>query len=160
MHTLVHKSRKLSPIFTGFCKILALNYAPEAAAPGAWIIWSNILSQICSRSIFECTMLQEHITNMLPEAYLKYKMLQEPVLYAPGAVYIQIMLLEHIELRILPQLIHAQRAAVPGAAAPRPWFRAKISEKRFSQKICASRTFVLATRVATQKTSVGRRRPI
>ena len=30
--------------------------------------------------------------------------------YAPGAVYIQIMLLEHIELRILPQIIHA-----PGA---------------------------------------------
>ena len=43
--------------------------------------------------------------------------------YAPGAVYIQIMLLEHIELRILPRIIHAlgaaaSGAAVPGAAAP------------------------------------------
>ena len=44
-----------------FCKILARNYAPGAAAPGtaapeaaalgAWIIWGNILSSICSRSI-------------------------------------------------------------------------------------------------------------
>ena len=38
--------------------------------------------------------------------------------YAPGAVYIQIMLLEHIELRILPQIIHAPGAAASGAAAP------------------------------------------
>ena len=39
--------------------------------------------------------------------------------YTPGAVYIQIMLLEHIELRILPPIIHAPgAAAVPGAAAP------------------------------------------
>ena len=38
--------------------------------------------------------------------------------YAPGAVYIQIMLLEHIEIRILPQIIHAPEAAVPGAAVP------------------------------------------
>ena len=38
--------------------------------------------------------------------------------YAPGGVYIQIMLLEHIELRILPQIIHAPGAAVPGASAP------------------------------------------
>ena len=36
--------------------------------------------------------------------------------YAPGAVYIQIMVLEHIELRILPQIIHALGAAAPGAA--------------------------------------------
>ena len=60
-----------------FCVILALNYAPGAAAPGtaapgadapgAWIIWSNILSQICSRTIFECTMLQEHKANMLQD---------------------------------------------------------------------------------------------
>ena len=39
-----------------FCEILAWNYAPGAAAsgtaaPGAWIIWGNILSLICSRSI-------------------------------------------------------------------------------------------------------------
>ena len=38
--------------------------------------------------------------------------------YAPGAVYIQIMLLEHIELRMLPLIIHAPGAAAPGAAAP------------------------------------------
>ena len=36
----------------------------------------------------------------------------------PGALYIQIMLLEHIELRILPQIIHALGAAAPGAAVP------------------------------------------
>ena len=35
--------------------------------------------------------------------------------YAPEAVYIQIMLLEHIELRILLQIIHAPGAAAPGA---------------------------------------------
>ena len=45
----------------------------------------------------KCTVLQEH---------------------APGAVYIQIMLLEHIELRMLPQIIHAPGAVAPGAAAP------------------------------------------
>ena len=39
--------------------------------------------------------------------------------YAPGAVYIQIMLLEHIELRILPQIIHTPGAAAPGAVVPR-----------------------------------------
>ena len=36
--------------------------------------------------------------------------------YALGAVYIQIMLLKHIELRILTQIIPAPGAAVPGAA--------------------------------------------
>ena len=52
-----------------FCEILAQNYAPEAAAPGANIIWSNVLSQICSISIipmdiapgtYICYMLLEH----------------------------------------------------------------------------------------------------
>ena len=38
--------------------------------------------------------------------------------YAPGAVYIQIMLLEHIELRIFSQIIHAPGAAAPRAAVP------------------------------------------
>ena len=38
--------------------------------------------------------------------------------YAPGAVYIQIILLEHVELRILPQIIHASGAAAPGAVVP------------------------------------------
>ena len=60
-------------------------------------------------------MLQEHIQNVQCSRSM-FK-------YAPGAVYFQIMLLEHIELRILPQIIHAPgaaapRAAVPGAAAP------------------------------------------
>ena len=38
--------------------------------------------------------------------------------YAPGAVYVQLMLLEHIELKILPQIIYASGAAVPGAGVP------------------------------------------
>ena len=38
--------------------------------------------------------------------------------YAPGALYIQMMLFEQIELRILPQIIHALGAAAPGAAVP------------------------------------------
>ena len=38
--------------------------------------------------------------------------------YAPGAGYIQIMLLGHIELRISPQIIHAPGAAASGAAVP------------------------------------------
>ena len=38
--------------------------------------------------------------------------------YAPGAVYIQIMLLEHIVLRILPPIIHAPGAAAPKVAVP------------------------------------------
>ena len=97
-----------------FCEILALNYAPGAgapgtAAPGAWIIWSNNLSKYapgaylnaqCSRSISKMHNAQGGLSK-----------------YAPRAVYIQIMLLEHIELTILPQIIHAPGAAVPGAAA-------------------------------------------
>ena len=119
-----------------FCEILARNYAPGAAAPGAWIIWGNILSQICSRSIFECpnapgayskyapgayskcSMLQEHLANMLQEHIQNAQCSRSMFKYAPGAVYIQIMLLEHIELRIVPQIIHTPGAAVPGAAAP------------------------------------------
>ena len=38
--------------------------------------------------------------------------------YTPGAVYILIMLLEHIEHRLLPQIIHAPGAAAPGATVP------------------------------------------
>ena len=109
-----------------FCEILALNYAQGAAAPGtasagaaapgAWTIWSNILSQMCSWSIFECKMLREHIANMLQEHIQNYSRSMSK--YAPGAMYIQIMLLEHIELIILPRIVHAPGAAVPGAAAP------------------------------------------
>ena len=96
-------------VYVCFFEILARNYAPGAAAPGtaapgACIIC--ILSQICSRSIFECTMLQEQIAKYAPGVYLKCTMLQKHVLSAPGALYIQILLLEHTELRILPQIIH------------------------------------------------------
>ena len=62
-----------------------------------------------------------------PEAYIKYdpgaymlkvQCSRNMSKYAPGAVYVQIMLLEHIELRILIQIIHALGAAAPGAAFP------------------------------------------
>ena len=55
-------------------------------------------------------MLQEHMSN----AQCSRSMSK----YAPGAVDIQTMLLEHIKLRIIPQIIHAPGAAVPGAAVP------------------------------------------
>ena len=61
-------------------------YGPELAAPGQLIIWKNILSQICSRSI-----IWMHTT---PGAYL---------LYVPGALCISNVILEHIWLKnILP----------------------------------------------------------
>ena len=42
--------------------------APEPYhGPGPLIIWNNILRQICSRVLFECTLLQEHICFMLLE---------------------------------------------------------------------------------------------
>ena len=65
-------------------------------------------------------MLQEHIANMLQEHIQNAQCSRSMSKYAPGAVYIQIMLLEHIELGILvlPQIIHTQGAAVPGAATP------------------------------------------
>ena len=62
-----------------FCEILALNYAPGAAAPGTavpgtWTIWSNILqehiwmqnapgtySKYAPGAYLKCTMLQEHV---------------------------------------------------------------------------------------------------
>ena len=58
------------------------------------IIWKNILSQICSRIIFEM--------HTAPEACSKY---------APGAVCIQIMLLKHIWLRIFFQIINGSGPA-------------------------------------------------
>ena len=108
--TLTNESPIIPLSSKDFCEILALNYAPEAAALGAWIIWSNILSQICSLDA--------------PGAYNKYAIQKNAQCsrsmskYAPRAVCIQIMLLEHIELRILPQIIHAPGAAAPGAAVP------------------------------------------
>ena len=63
-------------------------------------------------------MLQEHIANMLQEHTQNAQCSRSMFKYAPGAVYIQIMLLEHIELRILPQIIYALGAAAPGAAVP------------------------------------------
>ena len=83
-----------------FFEILASIYGPGLYAPGpyasaplsSWTInklmWKNILSQICSRSIFwakdalwalfECTLLQEHVW------------------YVSGAVWILSIVLEHI----------------------------------------------------------------
>ena len=51
-------------------------------------------------------MLQEHIATMLQE-HIKNAQCSESISkYAPGAVYIEIKLLAHIQLRILPQIIH------------------------------------------------------
>ena len=52
-----------------------------------------------------------YIANMLQEHVAKMSITH-------GVVYIQIMLLERIEPRILPQIIYAPGAAVPGAYAP------------------------------------------
>ena len=60
-------------VHTGsFCEILSWNYAPGAAAPGtaapgALIIWGNILSSICSRSIFKMHNAPRAGINMLLE---------------------------------------------------------------------------------------------
>ena len=66
-----------------FFQILALTCGPGPAALGPYdpgpLIWKNILSQICSRIIFEM--------HTAPGVCSKY---------APGAMCIQIMLLEHI----------------------------------------------------------------
>ena len=72
-----------------FVEILALTYGPGPVAPGQYapgsygpgplIIWKNILSQIYSRIMFEML--------TAPGACSKH---------APGAVCIQVMLLEHI----------------------------------------------------------------
>ena len=77
-----------------FFEILATNYgpgpyAPAPYGPGPLIIWKNILSQICSRSIIWM--------HTIPWASL---------LYAPGAVCILSMVLEHIWLRIFFQIIN------------------------------------------------------
>ena len=45
-------------------------------------------------------MLQEHMANMLQEHIYNAQCSRSMFKYAPGAVYIQIMLMEHIELRI------------------------------------------------------------
>ena len=63
-------------------------------------------------------MLKEHIANMLQEHIQNAQCSRSMFKYTPGAVYIQIMLLDHIELRILPQIIYAPGAAAPGAAVP------------------------------------------
>ena len=48
-----------------------------------------------------------YIANMLQEHMSNAQCSRSMSKYAPGAVYVQIMLLEHIELRILTQIIHA-----------------------------------------------------
>ena len=73
-------------------------YAPVPYNPGPLIIWKNILRQICSRTIFEMHTAQG--------AYGKH---------APGAVCIQIMLLEHIWLRALLLIVYASGPYGPGA---------------------------------------------
>ena len=65
-------------------EMLALTYGPGPYGPGpygpeALMIWKNVLSQICSRTIFEM--------HTALKAYCKH---------AHGAVCTQIMLLEHI----------------------------------------------------------------
>ena len=87
---------------------LASTYGPGPVAPGPYdpwplIIWKNILSQICSRIIYEM--------HTAPGACSKY---------VPGAVYIQIMLLEHILLRIFFQIINGPEPYGPEAADPGP----------------------------------------
>ena len=42
-------------------------YAPGPYGPVPLTILKNVLSLICSRAILKSTLLQEHITNMLPE---------------------------------------------------------------------------------------------
>ena len=44
---------------------------PEIMLQVFWIIWGNILSQICSSSIFECTMFQEHIAMICSKSICK-----------------------------------------------------------------------------------------
>ena len=57
--------------------------------PGPLIIWKNILSQLCSRIIFEMHTASGACSK-----------------YVPGAVWIQMMLLDHIWLRIFFQIIN------------------------------------------------------
>ena len=100
--------------------------APGANAPGAWIIWSNILSQICSRSIKQiCSRNIFKMHNV------------------PGACSNQKMLLEHIELRILTQIIYTpgecSRDNVPGASAPRVQFWTKITQKPWDFRLTDSK---------------------
>ena len=59
-------------------------------------------------------MLQEHKANVLQEHTSNAQCSRSMSRYASGAVYVQIMLLEHIELRILSPIIHAPGAAAPG----------------------------------------------
>ena len=65
------------------------------------IIWKNILSQICSRTLFEI--------HTALGAYSKH---------APGAVYTYIMLLEHIGLKALLQIIYSPGPYGLGAYGP------------------------------------------
>ena len=73
-------------------------------------------------------MLQEHLLN----AQYSRSMSK----YAPGAVYVQIVFLEHIELRILPQIIHAPRAADPGQLFMEHNFRPKSHRSLIVKKVC------------------------
>ena len=103
-----------------FFDILSSTFYPGQAGPGPYgahgpddpgslIGWKNILSQICSRIIFKM--------HTAPRACGQY---------AQGAVYMQIMLLDHIWLRIFFQIIngpgpYSPGSYGPGAAGPGPY---------------------------------------
>ena len=107
---------------------------------------SSCSGNICSRSMNNLeyySMLPEHFwIHNAPGAYSKYApgaYSKYTYMYASGAVYIQIMLLEHIELRIFSQISHA-----PGAL-----FRAKISQKPINPCDCGN---TIATHHARKET--------
>ena len=90
-----------------FCEILARNYAPGAAAPGtaapgAWIIWDNILSSICSRSIIWTYTAPGVYLDMPLEHCAFYICSWSIFAICSWSIVHSNMLLEHIWLRILP----------------------------------------------------------
>ena len=100
----------------GFCEILALNYPPwadavGAAAPGAIIIWSNILSPTCSK-----TMLNAHCSWSIFAIMID--------LYASGALCCAFanahehLWMDRIWSRILHQIGQTSGSYAPEAAAP------------------------------------------
>ena len=89
----------------------------EVLALRLLIIWKNILCQIFSSIIFEM--------HTAPGACSKY---------SSGAVCIQIMLLEHIWLRIFFQIINGPGPYGPGAACPAPYGPGPVDSRPKSQK--------------------------
>ena len=83
-----------------FCEILAQNYAPGAAALRAWIIWGNILSSICSRSIIYTYTAPGAYLDMLLEHWAFYICSWSIFSICSGSIVPSSMLMEHIWLRI------------------------------------------------------------